>query len=78
MPQRTLHSYVHFPTQPSPSVKSASFLDLLYAIRHRVYFLTQHVRVCSIDLNQEGEGEANRPDVNKPGSPQTSRGGCCY
>lgn len=52
MPQRRIYQY--FP-QSRPSYPSgASFLDLPYPLRRRVYLLAGLVRFCPINLNQEG------------------------
>jgi hypothetical protein len=64
MPQRTLHGYFHFPTQPPSSIRGPSFLDLPYDVRHRVYVLAGLVRTCPIDLNREGEARDNADEEN--------------
>lgn len=75
MPQRTLHAYFGFPARHPPSINGLSFLDLTYEIRHRVYVLAGLVRICPIDLNQEGEGKANADEIKPVPEDQHSR---CY
>ncbi len=57
MPQRTLYQYFHFPAKPP--LQGLSFLDLPHFVRHRIYVLAGLVRLCPIDMNQEGQGRLN-------------------
>ncbi|KAK9795797.1 hypothetical protein SCARD494_04768 [Seiridium cardinale] len=55
MVQRKLDYYLQRSTQPEPSLPcTSSFLDLPYQIRRRIYLLVGLVRVCPVNLNQEG------------------------
>ncbi|KAI1245461.1 hypothetical protein MGN70_012351 [Eutypa lata] len=72
MPQRKLDYYylrrrASPPGQSSSSSCGASFLDLPYQIRYRIYLLSGLVRFCPINLNQEGpRAHAQRHLVRNP------------
>lgn len=76
MPQRTLHSYFHFPARPPPLIISPSLLDLPFSIRRHIYVLSGLVRICPIDLNQEGARKVNADQ--KPSVFGNTQGECYY
>ena len=54
MPQRRIDWYFPRQSLTSPPPSGASFLDLPYPLRRRIYLLTGLVRFCPINFNQEG------------------------
>jgi hypothetical protein len=76
MSQSTLHAYLQFSTGTPSSRNAGSFLDLPYKVRHRIYVLAGLVRQCPIDLNREGEGNAETEEKLSCRSP--ARGRCHY